>query len=309
MVTSQTLRVLFLERALTMVGPSLADSRPPRFEVQRASSLSGALELLGQMSFDVLLLDLEALEPCDPEHLEKLAAAAAGAAIVVVSEGDGESCVRDWVLAEVQESVPRSCLLAQCGSSGELLRRSLIHAWEHKRAEERLADLALRDPLTGLTNRRGLEGMLAGALARARRHRRKLAVLFVDLDRFKAINDHFGHGAGDRVLREISARLRACVRESDLVARIGGDEFLAVIEDLHSPCDAEVVVEKIRHAVSQPISIGTMTVQCTASLGVAFGPNGRRTDPESLIAAADAAMYRTKPSRANGTAGTTGTQG
>jgi diguanylate cyclase (GGDEF)-like protein len=285
-----------------MVGARFEGSRSPRFEIQRAPDLGRALGLLGQMPFDVLLVDLEAVQPCDSEHLDKLSDAAAGAAIVVVSENDSK-VVRDWVRAEVQEELPRQCLLTQCGGSGELLRRTLIHAWEHKRAEERLADLALRDPLTGLPNRSGLEGLLAGALARARRHRRRVAVLFIDLDRFKAINDHFGHAAGDRVLREVSARLRACLRESDVVARIGGDEFLAVIEELESPREAEIVVQKIRLEIGQPISIGAATVRCTASLGVAFGPNGRRTDPESLIAEADAAMYRTKTARAPRTAG------
>ncbi len=207
-----------------------------------------------------------------------------------------EPNAHEWLEAGVQETVPRSCVLSPCGAGIDLLRRALFYAWEHKRAEARLADLALRDALTDLPNRRAFDGLLAGALARARRHRTRLAVLFLDLDGFKAINDRLGHAAGDRVLREVAARLRAGVRERDLVARIGGDEFLVVVEELRSPHDADVVAEELRRAIARPIVFGARTVRCTASVGVALGPEGRG-EPEGLIAAADAAMYGRKRAR------------
>jgi PleD family two-component response regulator len=208
----RVLRVLLLERSATAIGPNLDRSRPRRFEVARASSCDEALELLARVPIDALLVDAAALQPGEAGHLQRLTAAAPNAAVVALSAGI-EPNAHEWLEAGVQETVPPSCVLSPCGSGIDLLRRALFYAWEHKRAETRLADLALRDALTDLPNRRAFDGLLAGALARARRHRTQLAVLFLDLDGFKAINDRLGHAVGDRVLREVAARLRACVRE------------------------------------------------------------------------------------------------
>jgi diguanylate cyclase (GGDEF)-like protein/PAS domain S-box-containing protein len=165
---------------------------------------------------------------------------------------------------------------------------------EEKAASEKIRDLALHDPLTGLANRRLFWDRLEVELARAARETRCGALLFVDLDGFKSINDRYGHDAGDQVLIEIARRLRDNVRAVDAVGRIGGDEFVVVIAATHEASDALGVAEKLRLALAQPVvdAKGT-THRVTASVGIAEFPiHGR--DPATLVHHADLAMYEAK---------------
>jgi diguanylate cyclase (GGDEF)-like protein/PAS domain S-box-containing protein len=150
------------------------------------------------------------------------------------------------------------------------------------------------DPLTGLANRRALERTLAGALARAAARGRVAAVLMLDLNGFKAINDSYGHAAGDAALREVARRLRRCVRERDLVARLGGDEFVVLLTDVGgSSGAAQEACERVDAALSAPIVLeqGEMTLR--AAIGVATFP-GDGADAPTLLAHADRAMYAAK---------------
>jgi diguanylate cyclase (GGDEF)-like protein len=170
----------------------------------------------------------------------------------------------------------------------------------HKLAEEahrREQALARHDPLTGLSNRRVLAEELEKGLARATRLSTSFAVLLIDLDRFKPVNDIHGHSAGDAVLVEIASRLRDVVRKNDTLARIGGDEF-AVICDLesNSPADTKDVIlfaERVIDAVRTPVQVAGIAVDLDASIGIAFGPTDGG-DPEAILRAADIAMYRAK---------------
>ena len=119
-----------------------------------------------------------------------------------------------------------------------------------------------------------------------------IALLYCDLDDFKPINDEFGHAAGDEVLREIGGRIASSVRTQDIVARLGGDEFVAVLEGVHSAADAIAVADKVRAAVSEPITVDRRPVTTTLSVGVAIAAVG--DDPEQTLAAADAALYTAK---------------
>lgn len=159
-----------------------------------------------------------------------------------------------------------------------------------------LAHQALHDDLTGLPNRLLLGDHLSQACARARRAGTHVAVLFLDLDNFKEINDSLGHVAGDQVLIEVAARLRGCLRETDTAARQGGDEFVVVCEDLTDPREADLVADRIDHALAAPLTAGATQVQVTASVGIATA--GRAADPQDLLRSADTAMYRAK---SNGT--------
>ena len=292
---SQSLRILLLERESNSTGRLLERAPDPSFDVVPAASLEVAVAALRRKPCDVVLVDLAALDSPDPSQLDDIVAAAPAAAVVVLWEGGTQAAAREWARAGAQDCVPRPCLSMQCGFGGELLRRAVIHAHERRRNEQRLADLALHDDLTGLPNRRALDGLLIGALARGRRHGRHVAVLFVDLDRFKAINDRFGHAAGDQVLRQTATRLRACLRTSDVVGRLGGDEFLVIVEDVEDARGGEVVAAKVRRVLQQPFVLGANRVRCTASVGVVVSPPSRAVaDPEALVAAADAAMYRVK---------------
>lgn len=164
---------------------------------------------------------------------------------------------------------------------------------ELKRIEEQVRHLAHHDPLTGLPNRRLLEDRLAQAFGLARRNGSQVAVMLVDLDRFKSVNDNRGHEAGDIVLREVAKRLRASVREVDTVARQGGDEFVVVLSELREAAAAERVARKIIAALAKPMTVGKTIVEIGASVGIAIFPGDGR-DAATLLAEADSAMYRAK---------------
>ena len=175
---------------------------------------------------------------------------------------------------------------------------TVVDISDRKRAEEQIEFHAYHDVLTRLPNRRLFTDRLQQAITRARRYGRSLAILFIDLDHFKEVNDSLGHTAGDELLLDVAARLRGCVREDDTVARLGGDEFTIIISELREPDDAVTVARKIQEAVQAPFSIGGTLVQVTASIGIATYPiNG--SDPESLLRNADTAMYRAKESGRN----------
>ncbi len=169
----------------------------------------------------------------------------------------------------------------------------LAVANERKNAEDRLAYLAQFDTLTGLPNRHLFRDRLLQSMAQARRGTRPMAVLFVDLDRFKLVNDTQGHGAGDALLKEAAVRLTQCVRSGDTVGRFGGDEFGAIVADLARPGDAEVVAQKIIDAIAQPFYLGGHETYVSASVGITIFP-ADGDDPESLVMNSDAAMYRAK---------------
>jgi diguanylate cyclase (GGDEF)-like protein len=153
--------------------------------------------------------------------------------------------------------------------------------------------LAHHDPLTGLPNRAMFEERAREAVARARRHGETAALLFLDLDNFKEINDSLGHEVGDALLRAAGERLRGCVRGEDFVARIGGDEFCVLLQGLGDPREAAGVAQKIVEALAQPCRIGEREVACGASVGIACTPQDSAEAAE-LLRLADAAMYRAK---------------
>ncbi len=153
--------------------------------------------------------------------------------------------------------------------------------------------LALHDALTGLPNRRLLSDRLSLSIAHARRNKSAMAVMYLDLDGFKQINDTLGHDAGDTLLRAVATRLVAAVRQEDTVARLGGDEFVIVLCDLDHPDSVAKLVSKVIQAVSQPYSIEDRTVCMTASVGVGIYPT-HGEDVETLMKGADKALYEAK---------------
>lgn len=168
--------------------------------------------------------------------------------------------------------------------------------------ESKLENLAHFDTLTNLPNRTLLSDRLKIALAYAKREKKMLAVMFVYLDQFKEINDLYGHEAGDKVLKQISQRLVTCVRESDTVARMGGDEYVVLLPIIDSANDAYLVASKIVDAVIKPINIGKISgetsVIVSASIGIAIYPQHGK-DEKLLLINADMAMYQTKSNGKN----------
>lgn len=180
------------------------------------------------------------------------------------------------------------------------LQTALEQLYERGREVQELQDtfrrLAYEDSLTGLPNRLLFMDRLSNAITRAERNKAKLALLFVDIDGFKAVNDTHGHASGDELLKQIARRMSNAVRKSDTVARLGGDEFAVILEHQYDPLATMVVGEKICSAVLRRFDLVTdppvsVTVGC--SVGVVIYPN-HGTDPDGLLQAADAAMYQVK---------------
>lgn len=164
-------------------------------------------------------------------------------------------------------------------------------------AERRMADLALSDPLTGLANRRRFDERLVESLARARRQRNGMGLMFLDIDRFKSINDTHGHATGDAVLIAFGVRLQAAVRATDFVARLAGDEFVVILEGVHTAAECEQVAVKIEAAVRRPMGVdaaGGQALAVSTSIGIAYLPAGHPGEPAALLALADRALYETK---------------
>ncbi len=159
-------------------------------------------------------------------------------------------------------------------------------------------ELALHDPLTGLPNRRLLEDRIATVLQHAARQQTKAAVMYLDLDGFKAINDTHGHACGDEILKLVAQRLVGCSRKEDTVARVGGDEFIIVMGDIGTLSDAQEPACKLIEAVSEAYQVNGLTLQLSTSIGIALFPDDAGA-VEALIASADSALYEAKRSGKN----------
>jgi diguanylate cyclase (GGDEF)-like protein/PAS domain S-box-containing protein len=190
-----------------------------------------------------------------------------------------------WFSANVRALSEDGVLVGYEGTNEDITSRKV--------AEERVQYLAFYDALTGLPNRRLLQDRLAKALASARRRKDKVAILFLDLDRFKHINDSLGHAVGDLFLQEVAVRLKTWAREQDTVARVGGDEFLIVLTAIREVGDAAVAAERLMDAMAAEFVVQGHSFSVTCSLGISIFPE-HGVDGETLIKNADAAMYSAK---------------
>jgi diguanylate cyclase (GGDEF)-like protein len=207
--------------------------------------------------------------------------------LVVVNQAPSEDDGNEPVWVTLGGGLLLTCLLFG-------LTRVQARAWAiTARHHSDLQKLALHDALTGLPNRTLLEEQLPQAIAAAERRQRRLAVLFLDVDRFKQINDAWGHAVGDELLRSVAGRLLACVRKSDTVSRHGGDEFVLLLTDIDRVDHAADRAQELINAVSVPHRWGTHTIETTVSVGVSIYPDDGR-QPMALLQAADAALYQAK---------------
>ena len=174
-----------------------------------------------------------------------------------------------------------------------IFRQTLIAVRLRQKAEDNANHLAHHDGLTGLPNRRMLQDRLAQALAAAHRHGHKLAVLFLDLDGFKKINDNFGHDIGDELLKEVARRLTATLRKEDTAVRLGGDEFVIGLMRIAQGADAESAAKKVIEALARPYHIHRHELTVTASVGISISPDNG-SNGEELLKQADTALYKAK---------------
>jgi len=197
---------------------------------------------------------------------------------------------RDGTETEIEDSASPIYTAEGIVAGAVIVFRDVSTALETSRKMSRLAQ---HDALTGLPNRLLLDDRLTEAIAMSRRHGKPLAVLFLDVDGFKAVNDALGHAAGDGVLQEIAKQLSKTLRESDTISRYSGDEFVIVLSEIANGDHAAIVAKKLLKVIAGPHRIGTQDVRVTASIGMALYPDHGQ-NAETLIANADAAMYGAK---------------
>ncbi len=246
-----------------------------------------ALEGMLSAIHDVIILDYEDAPAVCEELLRAAAAHGCTTPIICLSAQD------DPHLDRIAIKSGASDYLVKQGLSSVILERTIRYAIDRKRAETELARLAHYDALTGVPNRLLFNDRLDRALQRAERGDLPLALLYVDLDGFKAVNDKHGHDVGDELVQGIAQRLSQCVRRTDSVARIGGDEFTVLLERVSSTNDIVSIAQKIIDVVTEPFYINGQTLQVGSSIGIAVYPEAG-TDAQSLLKHADMAMYEAK---------------
>ncbi|MCG8597805.1 MAG: EAL domain-containing protein [Kiloniellales bacterium] len=258
-----------------------------QFRTHKARNLESALNHLFGASVDIVLSDLSLPDASGLECIQLLTAAAPTVPIVVVTGAKDEETGLSALRAGAQDYIFKD------DAKGSLLPRALRYAIERKQAEQRMIELAQQDSLTGLANRVQFRTFLDKAVARAERQGRSVALMFVDLDRFKMVNDTHGQEVGDHVLKTVAERMTECLRKSDLAARIGADEFAVVMEFLESPQTVSAAAQRVLDAVSRPFRLGARQIHATTSIGVAIYPTDADTS-ESLMSSAHTAMARAK---------------
>ena len=291
------IRVLLVEdelRDVHRIRRLLSEVRHPQFDLEIAQTLDEAVRRLRKQSFHVVLLDLSLPDSQGLRTFQTMKRQGHDIPIIVLTSTYDESLALKAVQLGAQDYLVKGQM------ASDLLVRAIRYAIERNRlllqlnkAREVDRHMAYHDKLTNLPNRELFNDRLRQAMAKAKRHNHKVAVLFLDLDRFKPINDSLGHTAGDQLLRAVAKRLQKCVRETDSVARIGGDEFTLVLEEIMHMQDAAKVSQKILEELGKPFNIDGNELKMTASIGISLFPDDG-TNLDTLIKNADIAMYRAK---------------
>lgn len=265
----------------------LGEWQPDRFDLVQVSTLSDGLARLSRDRFDVVLLDLSLPDTFGLSTVAQVLSTSTGIPVVVLSGHDDHTLALQAIKQGAQD------YLVKGEGGSDFLARAILYAIERKRAQERLTYLAQYDQLTGLVNRTLFRDRLVHAMARSKRKEQPLGVMLLDLDRFKAVNDTLGHDVGDALLQAVANRLKSCVREVDTVARMGGDEFTAILEGVSGEPDVAVVATRIIDSISAPFELEAHRASIGVSIGVTLYPSDDQ-NIDGLLKHADAAMYRAK---------------
>jgi len=277
-----------------LLGKIFNEERSHSTKLTRVDCMSAAETHLAEHAVDIILLDLGLPDAQGLEAIQRAHAAAPGVPLVVLTGLDDELLA----VQALQQGAQDYLIKGQIETRG--LLRALRYAIERKTMESaalamarQMAHSAEHDFLTGLPNRMLLNDRVGQAIALATRHTKKVAVLFLDLDGFKHINDSLGHPIGDKLLQSVAKRLVDCIRGSDSVSRQGGDEFVLLLLELERAEDAAVTARRMLEAVAQPHTIDQHDLHVTASIGLSIYPDDG-LDAETLIKNADTAMYQAK---------------
>ncbi len=270
-----------------LIEEMLREDKSSRLEFAHFERLSDAREHLISEGADCVLLDLSLPDADGLNGLLQLLSGAADVPVVILT-GTADEGLAMRALEEGAQDY-----LVKGRADRETVMRSVRYAIERKRAEGELAYQAFHDSLTGLPNRGLFLDRLGLALVRIARHSDLLAVMFLDLDDFKYVNDSLGHGAGDELLVKVADRLSTTIRPSDTVARFGGDEFVLLCEELTMREEATAIAERAQRALADPLFVAGQEIVASASIGIAITQDPR-TSPDVLLRDADAAMYQAK---------------
>lgn len=266
---------------------NLTDAGTGQYRLTCAEHLNEALHRLDEECYDVVVLDLTLPDSRGISTLNSVRMHSPQVPVILLTT------VNDEALAVTALQNGAQDYLIKGQVDGSMLSRSIRYAIERHQAGERENRLAYVDALTGLPNRRLFFDRLNQALSRAQRYDEKVALLFIDLDGFKPVNDSLGHDIGDLLLQEVARRLEGCLRKSDTVARIGGDEFTCILPHIERAGDINVVARKIIRALNSLFDIKGNKIHISGSLGASLFPDDS-ADCEELISNADAAMYNAK---------------
>ncbi len=265
---------------------SLSDLYDPTPKILVAGRVEEAEELLGQAEIDLVLSDLGFSDARGLDAVRRLQRVAPGTPLIVLTGLDDDEIENHAVQLGAQDYLIKGAF------SPTSLKRVIRHSMERKQAEKELTRLAQTDHLTGLSNRLVFRERATQALARARRRKVGVALLYLDLNGFKDVNDKLGHEAGDAVLREVAERLENAIREVDVAARIGGDEFAVLLEEIGTEEHALQATQRIPEILKLPLS-SAQGLPVSFSIGMALHPTHGDSVAE-LLAAADRAMYSAK---------------
>lgn len=263
------------------------------FLLTQAPSLEQALEELTQTTFDIAFLDLSLPDATGLESIRTLQQNAPELPIVILSGSRDPEITLQAVECGAQDYLVKGQI------DESLIVRTVRYALDRKRMELNLAHLSQYDPLTGLANRGLFYDRLRQAMLRAERRKHTIALLFVDLDFFKAINDDHGHHIGDLLLKEVAERLQANVRKEDTVARMGGDEFTIILEEIQDRTAISIIADKLLQSLSNPFLLNGHAISITASIGIMPYYGQEVMTPEDLLKNSDTAMYKVKNSGRN----------
>ena len=265
----------------------LSEWSTEEFEVTWAKTLGEGFTFLSRERFDAVLLDLSLPDAFGLPTVREVHATSPTIPVVVLSGVNDQSLA----LQAVQQGAQDYLIKGQ--GHPELLARAVRYAIERKRSEEHLTYLAQYDHLTGLVNRTLFRDRLVQAMARSKRMQQSIALMLLDLDRFKAVNDTFGHDMGDELLKAVSERLKTCMREVDTVARMGGDEFTIILEGVSSEQNILIVAKRITEFIATPFELKGHHISIGISIGITIYPHDDHPIDE-LLKHADMAMYRAK---------------
>ncbi|HSS30243.1 MAG TPA: GGDEF domain-containing response regulator [Nitrospiraceae bacterium] len=265
----------------------LSEWSSEQFQVSRVKTLGEGLTYLSRERFDAVLLDLSLPDAFGLPTVRQIHDTSPTIPVVVLSGVSDQSLALQAVQQGAQD------YLVKGQGHPELLARAVRYAIERKRTEERLTYLAQYDHLTGLVNRTLFRDRLVQAMARSKRMHQPIGLMLLDLDRFKAVNDTYGHDIGDELLKAVSERLKTCVREVDTVARMGGDEFTIILEGVSSDENILVVAKRITESIATIFELQGHHISVGVSIGITIYPHDDHPVDE-LLKHADTAMYRAK---------------